>query len=156
MTKITNFKKKSFFFFHIENFWNFIKKDKNKNTLKPNEKEKEALKILIENYEGLLKLNNNEKDNTILIKTNFYEKLKSFEPIKKIKSKLGVKVENIINLINQENIKINLKNIQIKFQEIYSKKYSLMTFSHVLKKHLYFYFLNTLKNPKLKKIYLNL
>ena len=151
-TSITNFNKNSSFFFHIENFLHYLNEGSNKNNLKPNKKEKEKLKTLIENYEGLSKLNNSENENIILIKTNFLDELKRFESIKNIKTEIGLKVENIIKLLNEENIKINLKNIQIKYQEIYNKKYSLMTFSRVLKKHLDYHFLKTtLKNPKLKK-----
>ena len=150
--KITNFNKNSSFFFHIENFLNFINEKSNKNYLKPTEKEIKILKELIEKYEKNLGENEKIKDKIITVKSNFFNELKRFEPINKSRTEYGTNVENIINLLKKDNIKINLKNIQIKYLEIYNKKYSLMTFSRILKNHLNLHFLKTtLKNPKLKK-----
>lgn len=151
-TEITNFKKNSVFFFHIENFLKYINKDKNKNYLRTNEKERQTLQKLIEKYKGIQNENIQEKAKVIKIKTNFFEEFKKFESIGKIKSEFGNKVEKIITLLNQESIKINLINTQTKYHEIYNKKYSLMTFSRILKSHLDLHFLKTtLKNAKLKK-----
>ena len=68
---IMNFNKKSNFFFHIENFLNFIPKTKNKNYLKPSDKEIDELKNLIKMYENITSGDELKERKIIEIKKEF-------------------------------------------------------------------------------------
>ena len=75
-----------------------------------------------------------------------------FKKIKDINTDYGIKVKNILKILNNDNIKISLKNIQKKYFEIYKEKKSLMTFSRILRNKLDYHFIKTtIKNPKLQK-----
>ena len=61
------------------------------------------------------------------------------------------KVKNILQILKNEGLNINLKNIQQKYFDIYKVNLSLMTFSRILRFHLNMHFLkSTVKNPKLR------
>ena len=78
--------------------------------------------------------------------------IKKSEPLNKIVTDYGDKVEIIINKLKKSNLKNNFKNIKIKYQKINNKKYFLKTFSRILKNQLNLHFLKTIfKSPKLKK-----
>jgi hypothetical protein len=148
--KITNFKKTDSFFFYIIKYLKFINPKRNQNNLKPKSKEIDSIKKLIDNYQNILAINDGNNQNKLKIKPNFLAYLQLFEPIENFKTKYAMEVEGIINDLNNSGIKINLKNIQTKYNQKYSKKLSLMTFSRILRHHLNYHFLKTgVKNPKL-------
>lgn len=72
--------------------------------------------------------------------------------MEEFKTQYGIKVRNIIEILEKDKIKISLHNIQQKYLEIYKEKKSLMTFSRIMKYHLNKHFIKTtVKNPKLNK-----
>lgn len=130
--KITNFTKKSTFFFHIENFLSFIYKEKNKNYIKPNQEELDSIKNLIE--ESALKNaeNNINSKKRIYVIPKFLNALNNFEKSENKKTQFKIQVGEIIKILKNNGIKINLKKLQYKYKEICNHTYSLMTFSRIL------------------------
>ena len=94
---------------------------------------------------------------SITLKPEFIYGLKAFKKIGDIKTDYGIKVGNILEILNNGKIKIKIsfKNIQKKYFEIYKEKKSLMTFSRILRNRLDYHFIKTtIKNPKLQnKLY---
>ena len=150
--KITNFRRNSSFFFDIINYNNYIYKNKNQNSLKISTQEINFLKELIGKYKNEIEADSSDTNNkTILINPLFKKSLDKFSEVKEIKTNYGKNVLEVIEKLKTNNNKINLKNIQMKYNELYNKRMSLMTFSRILRKHLNIRYLKTTcKNPKLE------
>lgn len=88
----------------------------------------------------------------INIVPKFKSALDNFSKVGSIKTLFKEKTEKVIKILKNDGAKINLKNIQQKYEEIFDRKYSLMTFSRIMRNHLNLRFLKTsVKNPKLQK-----
>ena len=150
--KITNFQKKDSFFFHIENFLAFIQKERNQNYLKPDSKEINIMESLIKEKNNEIDENSKNKGKAIKIMPHYLLALERYEKSESKITKYKTQLKEIIEILKNNNIKINLANVQRKYYDIYKKKYSLMTFSRILRNHMGLKFLKTtVKNPKIKK-----
>jgi hypothetical protein len=57
-----------------------------------------------------------------------------------------------LEILKKEKIKINLRNIQKKYLQLFHKRLRRMTFSLILRYHLNIHYMQTkVKNPKLEK-----
>lgn len=128
----------------------FIYKEKNQNYLRPRLEELNSITNLIKENTSTIKENNEGNNKSIKIIPEFFTALKKFEKTEKKETLYKIQVEEVINILKNNCIKINLINIQQKYNEIFHHKYSLMTFSRILRNHLNLRFLNN-KKSKIKK-----
>ena len=117
--KITNFQKKDSFFFHIENFLAFIKKERNQNYLKPNSEEIKTMESLIKEINNKIDESSKNKGKTIKILPHYSLALERYEKTESKITKYKSQLKEIIEILKNNNIKINLA--QRKCYDIYKK-----------------------------------
>ena len=119
--KITNFQKKDSFFFHIENFLAFIQKERNQNYLKPDSKEINIMESLIKEKNNEIDENSKNKGKAIKIMPHYLLALERYEKSESKITKYKTQLKEIIEILKNNNIKINLANVQRKYYDIYKK-----------------------------------